>query len=75
MSVEYLKSRTGFDACGSVVSVGGTGKETLSTGLGNDIDSEGGTVSDMLTEACEKYETDSKNVTSANIKYFLVEVL
>jgi len=71
----YLKSLTGFNAGGSVVSVGGTGKETLSTGLGNDIDSEGGTVSDMLTEACEKYETDSKNVSSADTKYLLVEGL
>jgi len=39
-----MKSRTGFDACGSVVSAGGIGKESVSTGVGNCTDSEGGTL-------------------------------
>jgi len=42
-----LKFRTGFDASGSLVSAGGTGEETVKAGVGNDTDSEKGTVSDM----------------------------
>ena len=45
----YLKFRTGFDAGGSVVFAGDTGKEAISTGIGNDIGSEGETVSDVVT--------------------------
>jgi len=44
-----MKSRTGFDAGGSVVSAGGTGEVTVETGVGNGIDSKGGTVSNMIT--------------------------
>ena len=33
----YLKSRTGFDAGGSLLSAGGTSKETIEAGVGNDI--------------------------------------
>jgi len=68
-----LKSRTGFDAGGSVISDGGTGEATVEAGVDNGKDSEGGTVSDMVAGTCvEKYGADSKNVTSAYIKSFLV---
>jgi len=51
-------------------------RETIEAGVGNDIDSEGGTVSDIMIKTCgEKYEINSKNVTSADIKYFLAEEL
>ena len=76
MNVDVSETRTGFDVGGSIVSAGGTGKKALSAGVGNDTDSEGGTISDMVTRTCvEKYGTDSKNVTSADRKYFLVERL
>ena len=45
----YLKSRTGFDAGGSGVSIGGTGKETVEAGAGNGTDNERETVSDIVT--------------------------
>jgi len=44
-----MKSRTGFDAGGSVVSAGGTGEVTVETGVGNGTDSKGRTVSSMVT--------------------------
>ena len=66
----YLKSRTGFDSAGSLVSAGNTGEETVEAYVGN------GTDSDTVTKTCvEKYETDSKNVTSADTTYFLAEGL
>jgi len=72
----HLKSRTGFDTGGSLVSLGITGEKIVETGVGNDTDSEGGTVSDMVSGTyVEKYGTDSKNVTSSDTKYFLVEGL
>ena len=65
----YLKSRTGFDANGSVVYADGTGEATVEAGVGNGTDNERETVSDMVTETCvEKYETDSENVTSVDTK-------
>ena len=65
-----MKFHAGFDAGGSLVSAGGTGKETIEAGVGNDTDNEGGIVSDAVGEACvEKYETNS------NTKYFLMEGL
>ena len=61
---------------GFEVSIGGTGEEIIEAGVGNDIDSEEGTVSDIVTGTCgEKYGIDSKNVTSAETKYFLVKGL
>ena len=36
----------------SLVSAGGTGKETVEVGVGNDTDSEGVTVSDTVRETC-----------------------
>jgi len=76
MSVAYLKYRTSFDAGGSGVCTGGTCGETVEAGVSNDTDSEEGTVLDIVTGTCgEKYELDSKNVTSADNKYFLVEEL
>ena len=77
MSVACLKSfsRGSSGAGGSVVSFGDSGKEILGIGAGRD----NGTVCrrgidyDAVTELCgEKYGTDSKNVISANIKYFLL---
>ena len=69
-----MKSRTAFYAGGSGVSTGGTSEETVEAGVDNDTDSEGGTIPDIMTGACgEKYETDAKNVTSTDTKYFLVE--
>ena len=47
-----MKSQTGFDAGGSAVFVGGTSEATVEAGVGNDTDSEGGTVSNMVTETC-----------------------
>jgi len=44
-----MKSRTGFDVGGFVVSAGGTDQKVVSAGIDNGIDSEGGTVSDMVT--------------------------
>ena len=71
-----MKSRTSFDAGGSLVSAGGIGKETVEAGVGNGTDRERGTVSDAVRGAyLEKYGLDSKNVTSAYTKYFLVERL
>ena len=71
-----MKSRTAFNAGGSLVSVGDTGEETVEAGVSNGTNSKGETVSDMVTETCvEKYGTDLKNVTSADTKYFLVEEL
>ena len=76
MSVDVSEFRTGFDAVGSEVSTDGTGEETVEAGVGNDTDSKGGTVSDIVTGTCgEKYGIDSKNVTSTDTKYFLVERL
>ena len=64
MSVAYLKSQTGFDTGGSGVSTSGTGGEIVKTGVGKGTDTEGGTVSEIVTGTCEeKYEIDSKNVT------------
>jgi len=37
----YLKSRTGFNADGFGVSIGGTGGETVELGADNDTESEG----------------------------------
>jgi len=59
----------------SRVSTSGPGEKTVEAGVGNDTDSEGGTVSDIMTGTCGEYETESKNVTSADTKYFLVEGL
>ena len=71
-----MKSRTDFYVGGSLVSAGGTGEATIEAGIGNDTNNEGETVSDMVTGTCvEKYGTDSKNVTSTDTKYFLVEGL
>ena len=50
MSVDVSETRTGFDASGSIVSVGGTGKKSVSASVSNGTDSEGGTLSDMVTE-------------------------
>ena len=53
--------------------MGGTGKKA---GINNGTVSDGGTVSDIVIGTCgEKYETESKNVTLADTKYFLVEGL
>ena len=61
------------------MSTSGTGEESseasASNGAGNDADSER-VVSEAVTGCCEeKYKIDSKNVTSAGTKYFLVEEL
>ena len=71
-----MKFRIGFDASGSRVYTGGTGEETIEAGAGNDIVSDGRSVSDIVIGTCgEKYGIDSKNIISANTKYFLVEGL
>jgi len=60
----------------SGVSTGGTGEEIIEAGVGNDTDNEVGTVSAIVIRTCgEKYKTDSKNITSAETKYFLVDGL
>jgi len=60
----------------SRVSIDGTGEETVEASVDNGIDSEGGTISDIVIRTYgEKYRTDSKNVTSADTKYVLVEGL
>jgi len=76
MSIDVSETQIGFDVGGSRVSTGGTGGETVETGIDNDTDSEEGTVSDILTRTCrEKYRIYSKNITSADTKYFMVEGL
>jgi len=46
------------------------------TSVDNDTDSEGGAVSNIVTGTYgEKYGIYSKNVTSADAKYFMVEGL
>jgi len=72
-----LKSRRGFGTGSSVVSVGDTSEETVGTGVGvgayNGIDGGRGINSNALTALCEeKYGIDSKNVTYADTKYFLL---
>ena len=70
----YLKSQTNFGVGGFVVSIGDIGKET--SGAGNRTDGRRGIDSDAITGLCgEKYGMDSKIVTSADSKYFLVEGL
>ena len=61
-----------FDADGSRVSTGSTDGETVEASIGNGTDSEGGTISDIVTGT---YGTDSKNAISADTKYFLVKEL
>jgi len=64
----------GFGAGGSVGSVSDTGEETLGRGAGadNGTDCERWIKSDGVTKPCGgKYETNSKNVTSADTKYLL----
>jgi len=74
MSVDISEILNWIDAGGSVVSAGGINKAIVEAGVGNDTDSEGGTISDMMTGTCvEKYGTYSKNVTLADTKYFMVE--
>jgi len=42
----------------------------VEAGVGKDTNSEGGTVSDIVTGTCrEKYRIDSKNVISVDTKY------
>jgi len=60
------------------VSFNDTDEETSKTkaSAGNRTDGGRGTDSDAVTALCrEKYKTDSKNMTSADIKYFLLERL
>ena len=45
----YLNSHTGFNVGGSLVSAGGTAKETVEAGVGNGTDSEGGTILDAVS--------------------------
>ena len=48
----------------------------MKTSIGKGTDSEGKIVSEIVTGIYEeKYEIDSKNITSADTKYFLVEIL
>ena len=65
--------------CGDVVvSFDDTGEETSLTtvGAGKGTDSEREINSDAVTRSCgEKQGTDSKNVTSTDTKYFLVDGL
>jgi len=76
MSVDISEILYWLLCSGSLVSADDTGKETVEAGVGNDTDSEGGTVSDTVSGICvEKYGTDSKNVTSAGTKYFMVDGL
>jgi len=66
----------GVDAFGSEVSSGGTCEEAGKVSAGKGTESEKGTDADVVpVTGGEKYETDSKNVTSADTKYFLVERL
>jgi len=66
-------SRTGVDACGSEVSPGGTDEGTAEAGSDKDTDSGRGTDADAVPETSEeKYRTNSKNMKSADTKYFLV---
>jgi len=52
------------------------GKKLAEEGVSNGTDNERGIVSKVVTGCCrEKYGTDSKNVTSAEKKYFLMKVL
>ena len=72
----YLKSRTGFDAGGSVVSADGTGEATVEASVSNDTNSEGGSVSNIVMGTCRRNkEPTQKNVKSADTKYFLMERL
>ena len=60
----------------SRVFIGDTGEKTVKAGVGNSTNSEERTVSDIVIgTGGEKYETDSKTVTSGDTKYFLVEGL
>jgi len=63
-------------AGGSLVSTGGTDKKSVEAGVSNGTVGDRGIISDMVIKTCEeKYEKDSKNVTSTDTKYFLVEGL
>ena len=65
-----------FDAGGSEVATSGTNEESSEAGAGNDTDSGRKIILEAITRYCgEKYETDSKNVTFADTKYFLIEGL
>ena len=56
------------------MSTSGTCEESAEARAGNDTNSGREIVSEAVTGFCEeKYETDSKNVTSADTRYFLVE--
>ena len=68
-------SRTGCDACGSEGSPGGIGEKSTEAGADNDTNRRGTDADSILRIGGEKYKTDSKNVTSTDTKYFLVEEL
>jgi len=62
------------------VSTSGTREESARASIGNDAgnstNSGRGIVLESVIRHCgEEYRTDSKNVTSADTKYFLVEEL
>ena len=76
MNIDVSEISNWLSCRGSKVSTSSTGDETVEAGVGNDTNSEGGTISDIVTGTCgEKYGTYSKTIASVNTKYFLMERL